>query len=146
MIRLSPSQLDDIHAQAEAAYPYECCGLLAGYRDGDGNIIVTQVVSSPNTWVDRQAETGKDRFEVDPQVRFDLMRAIKSANEEIVGHYHSHPDHPAKPSETDLDMAFEPELIWLITSVENRTVTATRAWQLNRETQDTVEVRLITVP
>ncbi len=142
MIRFSQSQLEDIHAQAEAAYPYECCGLLAGLKHDDGTVEVTQVVPSRNTHVDQKAETGKDRFEVDPQVRFDLMRAVKNTNEEIIGHYHSHPDHPAKPSETDLDMAFEPELIWIITSVTKNHASETRAWQLNRESRECAEVSL----
>ena len=135
MIRLTPQQLDDIHAQAEAAYPYECCGLLAGHTHKDGTITVTRVVASPNTVKDEHTGRGKDRFEVDPQVRFDLMRAVANTEEDIVGHYHSHPDHPAKPSETDVDMAFEPNMVWLITSVHQGKIEGTTAWRLNRDTR-----------
>ncbi len=119
MISLPLSFLKVITDVAEAAYPQESCGLLVGRDDGAGTLVVTRVVESPNL-----AEPGiKDRFEVDPQVRFNVMRELDNnakqglAQHRIIGHYHSHPDHPAQPSKTDLDMAYEPDLVWLITSV-----------------------------
>ena len=142
MIRLSAAQLDDIHAQAEAAYPYESCGLLAGRRELSGDVTVTRVQPSPNILRNDAKGGGKDRFEVDPQVRFDLMRAVAGTEAEIIGHYHSHPDHPAKPSETDLDMAFEPELVWLITTVKNGHAELTTAWRLNRDTREILEIEI----
>lgn len=63
------------------------------------------------------AERPRERFEVDPQIRFDLMRRLRGTSERIVGHYHSHPDHPAAPSRHDAEMAFEPDLVWLILAV-----------------------------
>lgn len=96
---------------AEAAYPAECCGLLAGI--GRRVVRVTRVVPSANLL----AAARRDRFEVDPAVRLRLMRALGDGPERLIGHYHSHPDHPAEPSATDLAMAYEPELLWLITAV-----------------------------
>lgn len=142
MIRLTLSQLETINAQAEQAYPQECCGLLAGTRQEDGIVTVTRVVPSPNVLVEEDGNDGLDRFEVDPQVRFNLMRDLGDTQEEIIGHYHSHPDHAAKPSEHDLDMAFEPELIWLITAVISGHAGKTRAWQLNRDTREVRAVEL----
>lgn len=118
---------------AEAAYPRECCGLLIGRDDGAATT-VTRIAESANL-ADGPAH---DRFEVDPQVRFDVMRelgliadggaaAVAPTAERIVGHFHSHPDHPAQPSQTDLEMAFEPEMIWLITAVENGRAVQTTA-------------------
>jgi len=102
-----------IERAAEDAYPEESCGLLAGRFDSGGRLVVTRVRASANLAAgDRRAA-----FEVDPAVRFALMREIADTGETIVGHYHSHPDHPAEPSARDLAMAFEPELIWLITRV-----------------------------
>ncbi len=124
MIVVPASGLADIVAAAEAAYPRECCGLLAGRTTTDG-ILVTRVVASRNT----AAGHRRDRFEVDPQVRFDLMRALEGSDERLVGHYHSHPDHPAIPSATDRRMVHEPDLIWLITAVAAGHATTTRAWR-----------------
>lgn len=112
MITVPAQMLKQICDAAEAAYPREACGLLIGRRRA-AEIVVTRVVASDNL----APADENDSFEVDPQVRFDAMRAAEAAGEEIVGHYHSHPDHPAQPSTRDLSMAYEPELAWLITSV-----------------------------
>ena len=111
-IRFSAGQINQIGAEAEAAYPKECCGLLVGVLTGHV-YEVSRVVASPNI-VETRAH---DRFEVEPQVRIDLMRDLRHTNESIIGHYHSHPDHGAHPSETDLAQAYEPGLVWVITSV-----------------------------
>lgn len=123
MISIPRDFLHQINTAAAAAYPRECCGLLAGIRRENGDIAVTRVQASRNIASDDRP----DRFEIDPETRFALMRDIGEFDspdldtlpdgERIVGHYHSHPDHPAKPSDYDLKMAFEPDLFWLIVSV-----------------------------
>jgi len=119
MISLPLALLKAIADAAEAAYPKECCGLLIGRDDGAGALVVTRIVESENL----AAGDAHDRFEVDPQVRFNVMRELDEETEggrprhRIIGHYHSHPDHPAQPSEHDLEMAFEPDLVWIIVSV-----------------------------
>lgn len=140
MVRIGSALLDHIAAQGQCAYPNECCGLLVGRVDADGTIAVTRAVASANV----ATPPAPDRFEVDPKVRFDLMRALDGTDDAIVGHYHSHPDHPAEPSQTDIDMAFEPDLVWLITAVAAGQATDTRAWRLSRETR-TVETLDIVV-
>ena len=124
---------------AEAAYPEECCGLLAGRDRQGGGVAVTRAVAGDNV-----SPGPGDRFEVDPKVRFDLMRELEGGPERIVGHYHSHPDHPASPSERDLDMAFEPDLFWLIVAVENGAAAGARAWRLDRESRTAEEIEIET--
>ncbi len=106
------NQLADIIRHAAATtYPHECCGLLTGeYLQDD--VIITGVHPSQNVTSGDPARG----FEVDPKLRFDLMRLLDSMNDgtEIVGHYHSHPDHPAEPSATDLAMVYETGFIWII--------------------------------
>lgn len=97
---------------AEAAYPEEACGLLVGRRTSRRTLIDN---ATPSRNV--AAQSSINRFEVDPKVRFDLMRSLAGTSSRIVGHYHSHPDQPSDPSPTDLRMAFEPDLVWLIVSV-----------------------------
>jgi len=140
VIRISEKLSNRIKAAAVAAWPEECCGLLAGRAEGGGRVTVTRIAESPNV-----APTGgggdggesglHDRFEVDPKVRFDLMRELEGGIEAIIGHYHSHPGHPAEPSERDIDMAFEPELVWLIVAVREGRAGEMTAWQLDRETR-----------
>lgn len=123
MILIDPTDLGQIERAAEAAYPAECCGLLVGYGDTKTTLRITRVVSSRNM----KENDRQDRFEVDPKVRFNVMRETDGTSERIVGHYHSHPDHPPEPSETDKSMVWEPELVWLITGVKDGIATGTKA-------------------
>lgn len=113
MLLLKPEDLKQIVDHAETDYPREACGLLLGYQRADGHIEVTQVAASEN-----MAAPGRnDRFEVDPELRLRLMRQARNTGRGIIGHYHSHPDGSARPSVSDLAMAWEPDLVWLITAV-----------------------------
>lgn len=112
---------------AEASYPDEACGLLVGTERPAGVLVVSQVEPAPNI---ASGGTGQ-RFEIDPRVRMALARRLRGGAERLIGHYHSHPDHPASPSRHDLEMAFEPDLIWLITSVLAGRATETAAWRLD---------------
>jgi proteasome lid subunit RPN8/RPN11 len=116
--------LAEIERAGEAAYPEESCGLLAGRRDGSGGLVVTGLRASANV----AATDRRENFEVDPAVRFALMRELEGSGTDIVGHYHSHPDHPPEPSAQDLAYAFEPDLVWLITAIERGRAGATRAF------------------
>ena len=142
MILISQTLLKLITGAAEFAYPTECCGLLAG-RDGNGGeVVITRVVPSRNV----SKTEACDSFEVDPEVRFTLMRDLGTFDghtaERIVGHYHSHPDHLAKPSERDIAMAYEPDLVWLITAVEAGRATATSAYLIARESGRFQQIKL----
>ena len=114
MIRLTRKGLRAIAAAGEAAYPFEACGLLVG-RLRAGVYDVARVVPSRNVAID--ATGRKDRFEIDPKLRFDVMRACEGTEDAIIGHYHSHPDHPAEPSRTDLAMAWDKDFVWVIVAV-----------------------------
>jgi len=131
MIHLANSHLIAILDHAQQSYPCECCGLLIGTRNDQGISTITKIAQSPNMTTSSAADT----FELDPQIRFEVMRNLRGGHEEIIGHYHSHPDHPAQPSKTDLNMAFEPDLIWLIASVTKNSPGDVTAWRLNRDTQ-----------
>lgn len=119
---------------AEAAYPEEACGLLIGH--GSRRARLTGVAPSANLAADRR--TG---FEVDPAVRFRLMRDLAGNKERIVGHYHSHPDCAPIPSATDLAMAYEPEFFWIITGVFGGQALVTGVFRL-----DAARGRIVKVP
>ena len=141
MIRLSRDQLRHISDHVSGAYPNEGCGLLVGRDDGDGALSVSRVVTSANVAPERT----QDRFEVDPQVRINLeieLRNAPESGERLIGHFHSHPDHAARPSETDLERAFEPALVWLITSVEKGRAGATKAYTLAADGKRFIEVEI----
>lgn len=109
---IAPAGLAAVRAAAEAAYPHECCGLLIGRREGE-DVAVTRIAPSANL----AAEPAR-RFEIDPQLWLDLVHALEASGEEVVGCYHSHPDHPAEPSPRDLADAWGEGAVWLIVAVE----------------------------
>lgn len=112
MILIASPCLKQIVDAAEAAYPNEACGLLVGRDDGADAVRVTQVHESENL-----AAEPRRNFEVDPALRLDLHKRLRDGPDDVVGLFHSHPEHSAQPSATDLERAWEPELVWLITSV-----------------------------
>ena len=138
MITLDRRQLQEIRDAAEAAYPAECCGLLVGSGGLSDGLRITRVVPSPNL----AAEEGNDRFEIDTELLVGLHRELKGGPERVVGLYHSHPDHPAAPSERDLEGAWDPKLIWLITAVEDGRAARTTAHVLEGEGRSFEEIAL----
>lgn len=145
MIRISECLAAKIRVEAEAAWPEECCGLLVGRDGGDGGgeVTVSRLALSPNVANPEARRNKEDSFEVDPKIRFDLMRRLAGSGERIVGHYHSHPGRPARPSGRDIRMAFEPELVWLIVSVEGGRAGEIAAWRLDRESGAARAVKLV---
>lgn len=124
MLRIRGLALQKIIAQAERDYPYETCGLLLGKVEGDVRTVFG-AFETPNANPDRK----HDRYEIAPQ---DYLRAEKKAREfglEIVGVYHSHPDHPDRPSQFDEERAFE-GFSYLILSVSKGKVVSYRSWEL----------------
>jgi len=118
------SQVDAaIRAHGSETYPNECCGALIG-RDGN----VTETLALPNT----TEEGPRRRFMVRPQ---DYRAAEKRAGEsggELLGFYHSHPDHPARPSQYDLDHAW-PFFSYVIVSVRDGVSGDMTAWRLRED-------------
>jgi proteasome lid subunit RPN8/RPN11 len=99
--RLSGSAHDAIRRLAEAAYPHEGCGVLIGAYQGDA-VTVQEATSAANLWTERLA----DRYDMDPG---DIQAADRSARArglDVVGFWHSHPDHPARPSRFDSDRSW----------------------------------------
>ena len=124
-VRLSLAQLQAIERAAEAAYPEEACGLLVGRFEPGGAWQVNAVEASANV-----AEPPRTRrFEVDPKLRLRLERELRECADSVVGVYHSHPNGSAEPSETDVSMIFEPDMVWLITAVTDGRAGATKAYK-----------------
>jgi proteasome lid subunit RPN8/RPN11 len=98
---------DAIRAHGRETYPHECCGALIG-RDG----AVADVVALPNT----TEEGPRRRFLVRPSDYRDAERRASELGAELLGFYHSHPDHPARPSQFDLDHAW-PTFAYIIVAV-----------------------------
>ena len=122
-IRLSDSILEAIRKHAASTYPYECCGALIG-ANGDG-VDVSETIPLENV----TEEGPRRRFLVSPREYQQAEARARQSRTELVGFYHSHPDHPARPSQYDLDHAW-PNLSYVIVSVEAGQPADLRSWRL----------------
>ena len=109
---------------AEDGYPHETCGLLLG-RTGDESIDALWTTWSDNLDRDRP----RDRYILDPASFVTADRQARTLGLEIVGVWHTHPDHPAEPSRTDLEAAWE-GYSYLILSISASGVESLRCWRL----------------
>jgi proteasome lid subunit RPN8/RPN11 len=112
-----------IRAHGAETYPDECCGALIG-RDG----VVTETLALPNTTEDGP----RRRFKVRPQDYRAAEGRAAQLGGELLGFYHSHPDHPAKPSQTDLDYAW-PFFSYVIVSVRDGVSGDMTSWRLRED-------------
>jgi proteasome lid subunit RPN8/RPN11 len=99
-LRLPESLADEIRRHGEAAYPAECCGALIGRVEADEKEVVRLAAA-----VNRRTDD-PHRYLIAPDDLRRLEGEVRAAGLEIVGYYHSHPDHPAAPSAFDADHAW----------------------------------------
>jgi len=100
MLRISKGHLTSIRRGAEAAYPRECCGALLG-KLLEGERVVFEVLSCRNIAEGDQ----KDRYHIDPAELIEVQKRARDGGLDIIGFFHSHPDHAAIASRTDLKEA-----------------------------------------
>src|SRR5574342_957923 len=131
MLRVTQPALDDLRRHGEETYPHECCGVLIGRRTGEAGL-VTGVVRCGNARRDRQ----QDRYTIDPRDLLRIEKLARSRDEEIVGFYHSHPDHPARWSATDLAEAHWVGCSYVITRVARGRAVETSAFLLEKRDED----------
>jgi len=122
-MKITDAQLKQIYAHAKETYPHECCGFLAGHLDDGGQ--VRQVRRATNQNQDRT-----DRFVISPDEFAKAQFEADDAELEIIGIYHSHPDWPPIPSQTDMASAWE-EVFYLIASVHEGMPLNTNVWRIS---------------
>jgi len=97
-VKIRREHLEAIAAHGRRGYPYEVCGALVGHWQEHR---VLEVVEMKNC----ETEQPKIRYQMDPRDQFKLERRCRSEGLDVVGYYHTHPDHPPRPSPTDLARA-----------------------------------------
>ena len=138
MIAIPAAIKAHIEAEARKAYPNECCGIMLGLPSGaDTREIreIKKIFPVVNTFEDLEQY---HRFRIEPE---DFMRAEKEAMQEgleVVGFYHSHPDHPAAPSGYDGEQAL-PFYSYVIVAVTKAGAEDFRSWQLKEDRSEFVE-------
>ncbi|GAC1341972.1 MAG: M67 family metallopeptidase [Candidatus Dormibacteria bacterium] len=123
MVRLTADAEARLRELAEGAYPHEGCGVLIG-RPGE-ETVVESVTSGRNLVTERS----RDRYELDPGDIVAAERLARESNREVLGFWHTHPDHPARPSQFDTDHAWT-DYVYIICSVTGGSCDLVRAWSL----------------
>lgn len=155
-IHLTPLHYQAIAAWAMASYPQECCGLLVGQRSPraasddpagpapvDDDRQVKNLIAVENTWdpsclgLTDPAAAGeghgqRDRYWIDPTVMLGVQKQARQQQLDIIGIFHSHPNHPAVPSECDRALAW-PVYSYIILSVVAGQVADFKSWRLNHQ-------------
>jgi proteasome lid subunit RPN8/RPN11 len=126
-LRIGEELLEDIRRQGEAAYPAECCGALAGRLRETGDKEVVRLAPAVNRRTD-----DPHRYLIAPDDLRRLEAELRAEGLEIVGYYHSHPDHPAVPSGFDTEHAW-PWYSYLIVRVERGRGREAASWTLDDE-------------
>jgi len=106
MIKIKKNIYDSIIAHAQKDLPNEACGYLAG---SDG--VVTEHYELTNT------DHSPEHFSFDPKEQFEVMRKSRDAGLELLANYHSHPETPARPSQEDIKLAFDSNILYFIVSL-----------------------------
>lgn len=142
MLSLSKALEAEIKAQGAAAYPYEGCGLLLGEASGEENM-VTALFPVENRWEVEDEKRERFRIAAEDMLRAEMAAVRKGV--EIVGVYHSHPDHEPVASPRDLAWATWPGYSYLITEVRNAQPQGIRSWQLRKDRtgfeEEIIEIR-----
>ncbi len=146
MLKLHSDHLQAMQTHAESTYPEECCGLLLGHLRGDVKTLV-EVLATQNSWGDDEVDdfqsiessaqrksSKRNRFSIAPKVMLQAQKDARDRNLDIIGIFHSHPDHPAVPSEFDRAIAWQ-QYSYIIVSVQQGKACDLKSWSLNDEHQ-----------
>jgi thiosulfate/3-mercaptopyruvate sulfurtransferase len=128
---LTPELHRQIEREGSDAFPNECCGILIG-RDGAGERLVHSLVPGKNAF---EADEQYHRFSIDPRAQLQAEREAEAARMVVLGFYHSHPNHPARPSDYDRDHGW-PFYSYAIVSIMEGKPADMTSWVLNERTNE----------
>jgi proteasome lid subunit RPN8/RPN11 len=128
---LTSDQISQIEREGAEAYPNECCGAMLGRDDADSRRLVSRLEPLGNSF---EADEQYHRFSLNPRDLMQLEKRAGDAGLAVLGFYHSHPDHPARPSEYDRQHAW-PYYSYVIVSIAKRNPVDLTSWQLDESTE-----------
>lgn len=131
MLKISQPDYEELRKHGEQTYPHECCGALLGRFEGEDRL-VEAVVRCGNT----RDDSPQNRYHIAPAELVKIQREGRSRGLDIVGFYHSHPDHPAQWSQTDFAEAHWIGCSYVITSVERGKAAVTNSFLLAGEFEE----------
>jgi len=131
MLKLSEPIYNALRKHGEETYPHECCGVLLGRSENDVNT-VEDAMRAGNT----RTDAAHNRYHIAPQELIKIQRQGRERGLDIVGFYHSHPDHPAQWSKTDFEEAHWLGCSYVITAVANGVAQQTNSFLLTGTNED----------
>src|SRR5262252_10375006 len=126
MLKITQAAYERLRRHGEQSYPHESCGVLLGRFSGDGRIVSTAVPCS-----NIRTDSPHNRYQIDAKELVRIQREARERDEDILGFYHSHPDHPAQWSATDLADAHWFGCSYVITSVQKGKAAETNSFLLD---------------
>jgi len=138
MLRIEYADYEALRAHGEETYPNECCGVLLGkniVKESDTAAAINHVqkiIRAGNT----RTDSAHNRYNIAPQELVKIQRQARGLGLDIVGFYHSHPDHPAQWSKTDFAEAHWLGCSYIITSIEQGKAATTNSFLLSGTTED----------
>jgi len=139
MLELSFELEQNIRADGESAYPNECCGVVLGEINNDGIKTAKRTMAINNS---RESGEQYHRFLITPEDMLRAEQTARTAKLEVIGFYHSHPDHPSAPSGYDKDHAL-PFYSYLIVSVDGGKAQILTSWELTDDRSNFVQEKVI---
>jgi proteasome lid subunit RPN8/RPN11 len=143
-IFISAELAEKIRQHGVETYPHECCGALLGRDSANSDSAGPREILDLFPLINRRDDSPRNRFSITPRDVIDADRSAQARGLDVVGWYHSHPDHPAKPSEYDREHAW-PWYSYIIVSVHNRVPQDLTSWRLRDDrggyTQEDIEIR-----
>ena len=127
-----PQQLyDQLRAHGEETYPHECCGIMLG-KTSDEGLQVAALIRAGNT----RTDSAHNRYNIAPIELVKAQREARTQGFDIVGFYHSHPDHPAQWSQTDFAEAHWFGCAYVITAIERGAAKITNSFLLTGTSEE----------
>lgn len=130
-LRLTPAVYAVIRDHGEEAYPQECCGALLGHLTQEGWRVAVAVPAA-----NARTDSAHNRFQIASAELVKIERQARGLGLQIVGFYHSHPDHPAHWSPTDLAEAHWLGCCYVITNISQGKADETRSFLLAGDTEE----------
>ena len=137
-LTLPTSELSTLHTHAQEGYPHEVVGIIAGDKQ-------SRRVSRVHPLINDRADSAHNRYTVSGLILMRAEQALEAEGLDILGYYHSHPDHPSQYSEYDRDHAL-PNLSYVIVSVIKGRAVDTASWRLkdDRSAMDPESIHTVT--
>lgn len=119
MLKIPSNIYEEMISHAREDFPFECCGILAGTGDE-----ISHIYRIKNT------DQSRVTYLMDPREQIRVFKEMRSLGMELKAIYHSHPNHPAYPSKTDVELAYYPEAVYIIISINNSRETEVRGFRI----------------